>query len=298
MSEYKGSLVQRLTAREELFALRVFEGQSTSDAYKAAYIWSGLTQKQIQQKGDLLFRKPHIEHRIDQHRQNAAAVAGITKSLILREIVDQAFVDPGRIMYTKTYCCRHCHGFDHNYQWTDAREFAQAFANYEFALSEYEKKKSEGKIISELPPVEPNDLGGYEFKKNLPPDPHCPNCDGEGHDTRNFVRPTSELSPVERRAIAGISNTKYGVKVELQPRTPLLKMIAEHLGLFDRPAQGRATDDPAAQPTTPENMSEMTTEELAQLKGLLMKSLMSGDNSAPVDVESRVVPPSKSNVQS
>jgi len=299
MTNARHALIQRLTAREELFVLRVFEGQPLIAAYRAAYSHSGMNERQITAKADAVLSKDHVQFRLKEHRDRAAAAAGIDVALVLNELVAQAFIDPSRLVRTKSYCCRHCHGFEGHYQWKDESEFNFAFSNWRRAHTEWAaKREQKGDEVAGPPPVEPNDLGGYEFKKILEPNPHCENCNGAGAETRQFITDTEKLLPHERRAIAGIKQTKYGVTVELRDRSVPLRMIAEHLGMFVKKVSIQNPDGTnfGSNNEPPEKLAKMESAELLQLKALLSRALGTGDNSAPTDVVPRPAVPDSNNI--
>lgn len=291
MARYLDPQTQRLTAREELFVLRVFEGQSTIAAYRSAYSHSGLNEKQITIKAAVILDKTHIQLRLKEHRDRAAAAAGVDVAMVLNELVGLAFVDPTRIVRTQTYCCRYCHGFENKYQWLNTAEFERAHGYWESLKEAYDEGIRQGKSPVP-PPEEPSDVGGYEFKKNLAANPHCDECHGAGGHTQDFITDSRDLSPVERRAIAGVKRTKYGVSIELRDRSVPLKMIADHLGMFDRPVVVQNPDGSAlGSGAVPSTIKALGSDELSTLKTLLMKALLPSDNSV-TDVPSKIVPDS------
>jgi phage terminase small subunit len=54
-------------------------------------------------------------------------------------------------------------------------------------------------------------------------------------DDRGLVRitPTEELSDVQRRALSGIKEGKYGVEVSSYDKVRALELLGKHLGMFD-----------------------------------------------------------------
>lgn len=69
------------------------------------------------------------------------------------------------------------------------------------------------------------------IEKLLPPDPLC------GGPSRMVqvveMTPTDELPPDKRAAIAGIEETKNGIKVSSHDKVRALELIGKHLGMFD-----------------------------------------------------------------
>lgn len=282
--------VQTLTMREEVFVRKIFEGISLVNSYRATFAVGGLSDRQISLKGDSVLRRPHVQRRLAEFREAAAKAAGITQAMVLNELVNIAFADPSCIVETRVYCCRYCYGFENKYQWTNKREFDEAYRNYEYALMLWNNIKAKGVEPNTIQPEEVTDEGGYEFNKNLPPNSNCPNCDGAGGRTVDRIKDTRFLTPEQRRLIANIKNTKNGVTVELRDRSVPLKMIAEHLGMFVKKVQVQNPDGTAlgAGQLATARLDNMPKDELSTLKTLLLKALAPNDNSVS-DAEPREV---------
>lgn len=281
-----------LTTREHIFTLRVFEGVGSINAYRACFNVAGATDVTVEKRANQLLNKENVKFELARMREQAARIAKIDVATVVEEIRDLAFADQHDAYKVKAYCCRHCWGIEFNYQWKDAHEFNYAVQSYEAAQKE---ARARG-MFMQIPP--PNDEGGYEFKKNMPPNPDCPECDGDGSDVKVVLKPTDKWKPATRRLVAGIKEGKNGIEIAWRDQTRVLTMLAEHLGAIgNRPlvqlingampssvAMGDTTPEPLAQ-----DLSGMSDEELAQLKGLLARAVGNRDNSGAVDVPSRVV---------
>lgn len=277
---------QRLDAKESLFVHRVWEGVGIAEAYKQAFNSVAVSEKELERRANKVLALEHVQFALAKLKERAAETAEINVATVLKEIAMVAFADPSDAVQVRAYCCRHCHGFDHQYQWVNAEEFDRAKAGYARAKANAEKYN----LTMEIAP--PSDEGGYEFKKVLAPDPGCPHCDGVG-DVVTRVKPTDKWKESTRRLVSGIKQGKNGIELTFRDQTPLLKMLAEYVGVTNRPALlfpgvgPQLVEQDSAAAEKAEQVKGLTDAELAQMKALLSKAVTARDNSAATDVEVR-----------
>ena len=273
-----------LTVREEAYVRRVFQGQDLIPAYRACFRCAGLSEQQILNSAKAVLVKPNVVVRLEQMINDAALISSIDKARVLQEIADVAFSSAADFVKLNRYCCRYCHGFENKYQWIDEKEFESSVARFNVNLAIYDQLDVVRKA-STVKPVEPNDQGGYEFKKYLPPDPYCPECNGKGVDDLELV-PIDKVPARSLKLFAGAKHGKYGIEYQFHSKTDHLRMLADAMGLFTKKVE---LSTPNGQPLNVNHqhsmaeLSGMSTEELQTLQTLLLKSLGPKDNSV-VDV--------------
>lgn len=154
-----------------------------------------------------------IQQMLAEQLEKVSKAACYEAADLLRDWIDIATADPTGIVTVRRVNCRHCYGFDHNYQWT-AREYAAAV----------DKAITDGKPC-------PGCEGGFEFSKIRDPNVECPECEGEGV-AEVFVGDLSTLTEAQRKLIASVKQTKDGVEVKLKDQEAVRERIAKHLGLL------------------------------------------------------------------
>lgn len=149
---------------------------------------------------------------IEERKAELAAAAGLTVEKVLRMWLDIAQANPNEITQIRRTCCRHCHGYGHQYQWTEA---------------EYTKKVDEcintGKEV-------PDGMGGFGFNLNADPHPDCPECGGMGVE-EVYVADTRKLSHRAKLLYAGVQKTKDGIKVIMRDQDAAVANLSRYLGM-------------------------------------------------------------------
>jgi phage terminase small subunit len=214
----------RLTMKAEKFAIEWLKTGNGTAAYKHAYDTSRMRLGTINDKASLLLKHPDVAAFIAAQREkiNENALFGVMD--VMRAWVDIATADPNEIVSNRLLCCRHCYGKNHAYQWTDAKEFADATADAIDANLTRRRGKLEARDM-------PNDEGGYGFKFNERPVPGCPKCHGEGV-ADVFIADTRYLTGKARALYAGMKETKNGREVILRDQDGALMNIAKALGMM------------------------------------------------------------------
>lgn len=155
-------------------------------------------------------QKPYIQEAIKERMEEVAVAASVTPEMIVREWHKIAFSDPNDIVQVRRTCCRHCYGFGHQYQWTEA-EYAAAV----------DKAVDSGKPA-------PDGMGGFGFDLNAEPAADCPECGGQGiaevhvADTRKLKR---------HPLYAGAERTRNGIKVSIRDKDAALLNLSRYLGM-------------------------------------------------------------------
>lgn len=128
----------------------------------SAYIRAGYSENGAAQSASKLLTNPEIQAAIEDEKRNIAALAGLSRGYLVRELTSVVNSDRPR-------CCRYCYGIEHKYQWTE-REYAR----------ELSKALEAGQTV-------PDFSGGFGYLKNRAPFEECPACEGEG-----ILKPTLE----------------------------------------------------------------------------------------------------------
>ncbi len=175
-----------------------------------AYIRAGYSQEGAGQAAHKLLKSAEITAAVKERMADVAVAASITPEMVLREWAKIAFADPNELVNVRRNCCRHCHGFGHQYQWTEA-EYGAAV----------DKAVDSGKPA-------PDGMGGFGFDPNATPAADCPECGGNGiaevhvADTRKLKR---------HPLYAGAEQTRNGIKVNMRDKDAALFNLSRYLGM-------------------------------------------------------------------
>lgn len=198
-----------LTAKQRLF---VAEYLKDFNGYQAA-VRAGYGQKGAAAQAARLLINVNVQNAISDALKRREERTEITSDMVLKRWWQIATADPNELMQLRRGACRYCHGFGHQYQWTE-REFEEA------------KLMAE---LNEVPP--PLMLGGFGFDKTKAAHPKCPECNGEGQQ-EVFIHDTRKLSSAGKLLFAGVKQTKFGIEVLTQSQEAALLNVAKHLGMF------------------------------------------------------------------
>ena len=180
---------------------------ATQEAIRAGYSENGAGQK-----GWELLKIPEIQAAIEDRKEQLAAVAAINTAWVLRQWKQIADADPNELMQLRRVCCRHCHGYGHSYQWTEA-EYMKAVNH----------ACDNGRDA-------PDGMGGFGFNAGLEPHPACPECGGLGSE-EVFAADTRKLTGNAKRLYAGVHRTKDGLKILTRDQDKALENISKFLGM-------------------------------------------------------------------
>jgi len=178
-----------------------------------AAIRAGYSENGAGQQGHLLLKIIEIQQAIAERMEECAVAASITPEWVVGQWAKIAQADPNAIVQVRRTCCRHCHGYGNQYQWTEA-EYAAAV----------DKAVDSGKPA-------PDGMGGFGFNPNAAPHDDCPECGGQGvadvhvADTRKLTGPAKTL-------YAGAERTRNGIKINMRDKDAAVANLARYLGML------------------------------------------------------------------
>ena len=178
-----------------------------------AAIRAGYSENGAGQQAHLLLKHIEITEAITARMEDVAVAASVTPEMIVREWSKIAFGDPNAIVQVRRTCCRFCHGFGHQYQWTEA---------------EYSKAVD---VACDTGMGAPDGMGGFGFDPNAEPAEDCPECGGQGIADVH-VADTRKLRGAERALYAGAERTRNGIKVTLRDQDKARDNLARYLGML------------------------------------------------------------------
>lgn len=252
----------KLTAKQEAFVVALCDPSRPSliDAYRTAgYRVDDPPTTGQRSAAFELSQHPAVAERVKEARAKVLDLAMIDAAFVLREWVTIATADPAELMRARRWCCRHCYGIDHKYQWVSDEEFALACAR----VIDWNATKPTRAHAKAMPSFD----GGAGYVRSLAPVATCPHCDGDGEwDT--FIADTYSLSPAGRKLFAGVETTNNGVKVRMRDQDGALASIAKYLGMT--PELHRHGGDPANPAPIVGLTGELSAAEAAKLYAAAM----------------------------
>jgi phage terminase small subunit len=225
----------KLTPKQNAFVLAYLETGNATEAYRRAYDVGNMLPATVGRRAVDLMKHSTIRAVIDRAQQQARDAAIIDRAGLLSLLTDIATADASELSQIQIRCCRSCWGIGHRKQWKNETEFAFALAEVmdrnAAALAKWEKERDLG---SKLPPPEPEklpeDVGGYGFDVTAAPNPECPVCLGEGHETVVF-KDTRKLSPKARRLFNGVKRTKDGIQINHRDQQQAIEILRKEFGI-------------------------------------------------------------------
>jgi len=235
--------MSQLTAKQEAFAVALCDPscKGPSEAYaRAGYRVDDPPTPAQQNAASALARRDEVAARIVELRGKAADALMIDAAFVLKEWMTIATADPSELIRTRKFCCRHCYGIDHKYQWISEEEFAIACAR----VIDYNASKPARAATKPMP--DPG--GGWGYVRDLPPVGTCVHCGGDGYvDT--YIEDTHRLSPAGRKLFAGIKQTNNGIEIKFRDQDGALANIAKYLGMMaERHLHGGDPNNPTPVP--------------------------------------------------
>lgn len=212
----------------------------TQAAIRAGYSEAGAAQQAC-----LLLSYPKVIAGIEARMEEIAIAAKIDAVWVLRKWHDIVEADANEITQVRRVACRHCHGFGHAYQWTEA-EYTKAVNDAIDAGREV-----------------PDGMGGFGFDRNAEPHPDCPECGGIGQEDV-YVADTRKLTGKARHLYAGVQKTKDGIKVLTRDQDAALANISKYLGMN---VERKEISGPGGKPLTLAHIKaeDLTDDQLAAL---------------------------------
>lgn len=178
-----------------------------------AYIRAGYAPEGAGQSAHNLLKSSEIKAAIAERMEELAVAASITPEWVVGQWAKLANADPNELVEVRRTCCRHCHGYSHQYQWTEA-EYMDAV----------NKAIDSGKQA-------PDGMGGFGYDLNADPFPSCPECGGQGvEDVR--VADTRKLKGNAKALYAGAERTRNGIKIHMRDKDAAVTNLARYLGML------------------------------------------------------------------
>lgn len=191
-----------------------------------------------------LMKRPDIQEIVRLDEERTAKSLNITHDDIAKRWWMIATADVSELVSVHRPPCRYCHGIDGLYQWRTQRELNEAIEMHiakatkdmdDAHAQDYREKITTGSIVD---PLMPNDEGGFGYTHNKPPNPDCPECDGNGGEPSMQIADVDNLSPQARMVFDGTKQTQHGTEIQFQDRAKALENLAKHTGMFrDQDAQ-------------------------------------------------------------
>lgn len=186
----------------------VKDGNAARAARDAGYAESG-----AKENGHHNLQLPHIQEAIAERQSELAVAQGVTKEWLVKKWYEIATADNSELIAVHRTCCRHCHGYDHRYQWTSAE--------YITAVDTAINEKRDA----------PCGMGGFGYDPGAEPHPGCPECGGQGYE-HVHVADSRKLSAKGKKLYAGVKKTKDGIQVLMRDQDAALANLAKACGLF------------------------------------------------------------------
>ncbi len=177
--------------------------------------------------GPRLLASPQIQQAISLASRRALSRQQVYLEDTLRNLVALRDADPNELVEVRRVNCRHCHGQDHERQFTDI-EHRHALSAHRASMQKLAAHDPDDPAI-----VPFDEKGGPGFRLNAPPDPDCPACDGDG-ELRVVVKDTRTLSHGARLLYDGVKVGAGGsVEVKFRDRGWAEDRIARYAGMFN-----------------------------------------------------------------
>lgn len=210
-----------------------------------AYIRAGYAEEGAGQAAHKLLKSAEIQTAIAERMEELAVAAGITPEWVVAQWAAIAQSNPNDIVQVRRVCCRHCHGFGHQYQWTEA-EYTDAV----------------NRAIDSGKPA-PDGMGGFGYNPNAEPHPDCPECGGEGMETVH-IADTRKLKGSAKVLYAGAKQTRNGIEILTRDKDEALFNLSRYLGMqIDR----KEFSGPGGGPIAMANLTadDLTDDQLAAI---------------------------------
>jgi len=256
---------QALTPKQEAYCQAVVETGNRSLAYRRAYDCPVNTKPAwIWAEASKVGALPHVRARIATLMEAAASKTVANKAQLIKFLWDRIHADRREVINHVRRCCRCCHGTNHQHQWADEMEYAEAVQKTldENALLEEARRK----------PL-PTDEGGYGFDPHREPDVTCtsPACMGDGHG-KTIIADTTKLEGAAALIYEGVKETAQGIEIKLADRNADITQLAKLLGWSIDKVEGSLNSSPNALPPEAYNIPSTATPEEASRKYLALVS--------------------------
>lgn len=220
------TIAGELTAKQALFAAAWAETGNKAAAYRTAYdVGDRTLPATIWSAASVIAAIPKVQARYKELCEQALLETIYSVRELFQHQVNIATADPNELMRTVVHCCRHCHGFNHEYQFRDEDELIDAQAK---ALDD--KKQP------------PSGLGGFGFNAALEPVKTCTKCYGEGLP-HVVISDTTKLTGKARALYAGAEQDRWGcIKIRTHDQQKASDFIGKMMGVFKESGLDLRTD--------------------------------------------------------
>ncbi len=175
-----------------------------------AAIRAGYSQDTAGVIGHENLKKPYLSMAIKARMEEVAVAASITPEWVVNQWAKIAMADPNALVQVRHTNCRHCYGYDHQYQWTEA-EYAKAVD-----------------VACDGGKQAPDGMGGFGFDLNASPFKDCPECGGIGVTDVHVADTRKVRSPL----YAGAERTRNGIKITMRDKDAAVVNLARYLGMM------------------------------------------------------------------
>lgn len=254
-----------LTPKQEAFCLALVETGNRALAYRRAYgIPVNTKPAWIWKAASELAALPHVRAQVAKLMEAAASATVANKAQLIKFLWDRIHADRREVINHVRRCCRCCHGINHQRQWVDEMEYAEAVqkvANENMMLEEPKRKEL------------PTDEGGYGFDPHREPDVTCTSADcmGDGHG-KTIIADTTKLEGAAALIYEGVKETAQGIEIKLADRNADITQLAKLLGWSIDKVEGSLNTSPGSLPAEAYNIPSTATPEEASRKYLALVS--------------------------
>lgn len=210
-----------------------------------AAIRAGYAPNSAKVTASRLLSDANVKGKIEKRLAKLSESAGVTAKEVLDRWWSIATADANELSQHRRISCRYCHGVDHEFQWIDENEWADALTRAQ--------RVDENAVIE--------NTGGYGYRKKRDPHPECPKCEGDG-EGELFFTDTRKLSATGKLLYTGVKQTQSGMEIKTRDQDAALMNIARHLGMFTEKIDHTSSDG-SMSPT--KSASQYTDEELARI---------------------------------
>ena len=207
---------KRLTKREQAFVREYCVDMNGTQAATRA----GYSAKTAGQAANRLLRNVQILTAIQAATKARFDRLEINADDLIKRAATIIRTDTRKLMGVHIGACRYCHGDSHQYQWRTPREFSDAVEAYMAKGELYHAVHSE-----------PNNEGGYGYRKTARPHPGCIECDGLGVPYTQYTD-TRDLSADEALLFEGFKETRDGLQITLASKQAAFETLAKHYGIL------------------------------------------------------------------
>jgi len=221
-----------------------------------AAIRAGYSPTSASQQASALMTDPEVLTAIFERQVEIARAASLSVEWVLNQWRDIASADPNDLIWVEAQSCRHCHGVNHQYQWTQFEYDRVVRA----ALDHTCGSKCEQPCHRSIPPLA---IGGFGFDPHTPPHEACPACHGDGEERVGLADTRRARGPA-RRLYAGVKKTKDGIEIKMRDQDKALDNIAKFLGMV---VNKNEVSGPGGGPISTVNFSaeDLTDDQIAQM---------------------------------